>query len=234
MQPEAYYLHYSILDRAWHHEDGYLCKVEGKDLAERLVSLLSRQFHKDVRLGLDVDFAAKPVESFDPDQRILIEEQIADIQTYTTQIGERLGEGSLPPVPTYIVAIRRWTTKLSAEGASAPRAEGAASSGPSSASAPAQEGEPVVLRGRDAPPLVMEKPKPTISDTQYDVVEALLRAPDRRLSMKELGDESGHDDARKALKRLADSDPDWKAVIHFPGKAGRKYRIGWPDAHKSP
>jgi len=37
---------------------------------------------------------------------------------------------------------------------------------------------------------------------------------------------SKHGDTRKILKRLAESDPDWKAVIHFPGKPGVGYRIG--------
>ena len=32
-------------------------------------------------------------------------------------------------------------------------------------------------------------------------------------------------DARKVLKALAMSDPDWASVIHFPGRKGRRYRI---------
>jgi len=61
---------------------------------------------------------------------------------------------------------------------------------------------------------------------QYGVVKALLEAGERGLSKDELDHKSKHGDARKILKRLAESDADWKAVIHFPGKPGVGCRIG--------
>jgi len=61
---------------------------------------------------------------------------------------------------------------------------------------------------------------------QYDVVKALLGAGVRGLSKDKLDRKSKHGDARKILKRLADSDPDWEEAISFPGKPGGRYRIG--------
>jgi hypothetical protein len=84
---------------------------------------------------------------------------------------------------------------------------------------------PVTLRGPQAAPLVLGKPKPNMTTAQYHVVEALLAAGDAGLTKDELVTASGHGDARHVLKRLADSDPDWHAVIHFPGKTGGRYRV---------
>jgi hypothetical protein len=86
-------------------------------------------------------------------------------------------------------------------------------------------GSRVVLRGPGEPPTICGKEKAPLTLAQYDVVKALLSAGERGLSKDELDHKSKHGDARKILKRLADSDPDWKAVIRFPGIAGRRYRI---------
>jgi hypothetical protein len=45
------------------------------------------------------------------------------------------------------------------------------------------------------------------------------------LTKDQLDAKSGHSEARKILKRLATSDPDWAAVIQMPGLPGRRYRI---------
>lgn len=83
----------------------------------------------------------------------------------------------------------------------------------------------VVLRGLSEGPIVCGKEKAPLTPAQYDVVKALLDAGDRGLSKDELDHKSDRGEARKILKRLADSDEDWKAVIPFPGKAGGRYRI---------
>jgi hypothetical protein len=84
----------------------------------------------------------------------------------------------------------------------------------------------VVLRGRDESPLVLGKEKPPLTERQYNVIKALLDAGKHGLSKDKLDERSGHNEARKALRALRDSDADWAAVIHMPGKAGRGgYRI---------
>jgi hypothetical protein len=88
------------------------------------------------------------------------------------------------------------------------------------------EGPRVVLRSPSERPSVCGEEKDRLTLAQYEVVQALLAAGERGLSKDELDRKSKRGDARKVLKRLAESDPDWKAVIHFPGKPGRGYRIG--------
>lgn len=83
----------------------------------------------------------------------------------------------------------------------------------------------VVLRGREAGPIVLDKTKQRLTTPQYNVVKALLDAGDAGLTKDELVSKSGHEDARGILKRLTDSDPDWKKVIHFAGQTGGGYRI---------
>ncbi len=87
---------------------------------------------------------------------------------------------------------------------------------------------PVVLRGPGECPTVRTVEKRPLTLAQYDVVKALLDAGERGLGKDELDRKSGHGDARKVLKRLAESDSDWEAVIHFPGRSGGGYRIGFP------
>jgi hypothetical protein len=86
---------------------------------------------------------------------------------------------------------------------------------------------PVELRGRGQPPVVcgIQKERP-LTVPQYDVVGVLLTAGEKGLTKDELVKVSMHADARGILRRLADSDPDWSAVIKFPGKPGVRYRIG--------
>ncbi|MCI0463306.1 MAG: hypothetical protein L0Z62_40685 [Gemmataceae bacterium] len=83
----------------------------------------------------------------------------------------------------------------------------------------------VVLRGPAERPLVLGREKPLLTRAQYNVIQALLDAGERGLSKDELDHKSGHGDARKILKRLADSDDGWQAVLPFPGKPGGGYRI---------
>jgi hypothetical protein len=98
--------------------------------------------------------------------------------------------------------------------------------GVSSTPASPEEGQRVILRGPGERPIVRDGEKDPLSRAQYDVVKALLDAGERGLTKDGLDRQSKRGDARKILKRLAESDPDWKAVIHFPGKPGRGYRIG--------
>jgi len=90
---------------------------------------------------------------------------------------------------------------------------------------PSLEGPLVVLRDRVEGPKVLGKTKRKLTTPQYNVVRALLDAGDAGLTKDELVSKSLHEDARGILKRLADSDPDWKKVIHFAGRTGGRYRI---------
>jgi hypothetical protein len=85
--------------------------------------------------------------------------------------------------------------------------------------------ERVKLFSRDDPPIVGGEMKDTLTNAQYDVVLALLNAGDAGLTKDNLDRESKHGDARKILRRLADNDCDWRAVISFPGTTGKGYRI---------
>jgi hypothetical protein len=88
------------------------------------------------------------------------------------------------------------------------------------------KGPRVVLRGRDEGPLILGKEKPPLTDRQYNVIRSLLNAGEDGLTKDKLDEKSGHSESRKVLSALRDSDPDWAAAIHMPGKAGRGgYRI---------
>jgi hypothetical protein len=90
----------------------------------------------------------------------------------------------------------------------------------------AVNGPRIVLRGPGERPVVGGVEKGPLTLPQYEVVKALLEAGQRGLSKDELDRKSKRGDARKILKRLAESDAGWSAVISFPGKPGRGYRIG--------
>jgi hypothetical protein len=84
----------------------------------------------------------------------------------------------------------------------------------------------VVLGGPGECPIVGGVEKRPLTRAQYDVVNTLLEAGERGLSKDELDRRSKRGDARKILKRLAESDPGWNAVIQFPKIPGVGYRIG--------
>ena len=73
--------------------------------------------------------------------------------------------------------------------------------------------------------MVMGKVKPLLTFAQHAVVKALLEAGEDGLTKDGLDACSGHSDARKILKRLHDSDPNWAAVIQLAGRSGCRYRI---------
>jgi len=85
----------------------------------------------------------------------------------------------------------------------------------------------VQLFGPGEQPKVRDKKKPILTAARYNVVQALIESGDAGLRKDALSHESGHSDALGVLKRLAESDRDWKAVICFPGKhgQGKGYRI---------
>lgn len=84
----------------------------------------------------------------------------------------------------------------------------------------------VVLRGRDTGPIVRGKEKPPLTERAYNIVEALVRANRAGLTKDQLDQRSGHSEARKVLRQLRASDPDWEEVICMPGKAGQGgYRL---------
>jgi hypothetical protein len=92
--------------------------------------------------------------------------------------------------------------------------------------ADASEKNRVELRGPAEGPIVLGKTKSKLTTAQYNVLKALLDAGEAGLTKDGLDRNSGHGDARKIMKRLAASDPDWNAVLSFPGTPGKKYRIG--------
>lgn len=98
-------------------------------------------------------------------------------------------------------------------------------SGPSEQLSPVHESPPVTLRGPCEPPLVRGKPMPRLNRAQYAVVEALVGAGEVGLSKDQLDERTNRTDARKILKRLHDSNPQWASVIKLPGKRLLGYRI---------
>jgi hypothetical protein len=103
---------------------------------------------------------------------------------------------------------------------------------PSRAASPARAATaaqpPVVLGTPDDRPIVLGKQKPLLSPATYDVVLALLNAGEEGLGKDDLDAKSRRTEARKYLKALAAKDADWKAVIHFPGRSWKRYRISRP------
>jgi hypothetical protein len=85
----------------------------------------------------------------------------------------------------------------------------------------------VQLFGPSNRPRVRGKNKPVLTKAQFDVVLTLIGAGESGLTKDRLDEDSKHGDARRILKRLADSDPDWQAAIQFPGRGGmgKHYRI---------
>jgi hypothetical protein len=85
----------------------------------------------------------------------------------------------------------------------------------------------VQLFGPGQQPIVKGKKKPALTKPRYDVVATLIRAGEAGLSKDALDKNSKHGDARRVLRRLADGDRDWRAVIQFPGTGGmgKHYRI---------
>lgn len=81
---------------------------------------------------------------------------------------------------------------------------------------PEGEREAVVLGPPGEGPIVCGVKKPPLTAPQYRVIR-VLKEQARRLNKDELVLLSGHEDARRILKRLAAADPDWRAVIYFPG-----------------
>ena len=90
---------------------------------------------------------------------------------------------------------------------------------------PVCQSKAVRLFGPGEQPVVRGKKKDILTTPQYDVVQTLIEAGDSGLSKDQLVKKSGHGDARKIMKRLANRDSDWKAVLVFPGTPGRGYRI---------
>jgi hypothetical protein len=84
---------------------------------------------------------------------------------------------------------------------------------------------PVVLWKPHEKPVVRGNEKRPLRITQFNVVQALLKAGESGLTKDALIRSSGHTDALGILKRLKESDSDWGAVIHFADKPGGHYRI---------
>ena len=91
--------------------------------------------------------------------------------------------------------------------------------------APPNGGRPVTLGGKGQPCEVLGNRKPPLSDVQYDIVEALVKEPE---GLTKDSIEHIRPSARRALKNLAKSDPDWGAVLFFPPTPGLRYRIITP------
>lgn len=128
---------------------------------------------------------------------------------------ERFYRGVGTGIPTLTSVLRTFLRRLEL------RLEQATPPATASPSSPA-----VILAGKTKQPIVRGNAKPVLRLAQYNVVKALVDAGDTGLTVDQLVHHSGHSDARGILRRLANSDPDWRSVMHFPGKAGGHYRIG--------
>lgn len=83
----------------------------------------------------------------------------------------------------------------------------------------------VVLSGLGKPVLVFGEEQSSITDPQYNVIDALIAAGERGLNKDELANKSGHGDAVRILKRISKLSDQWRKVIGLAGKAGGRYRI---------
>lgn len=88
---------------------------------------------------------------------------------------------------------------------------------------PIAQSKSVVLYGLRESPVVLGKTKPELGPTQYELIKRLIEAGENRCSKSKL--EQISSDYWKSLQSLKKSDPDWDAVIHFPGKSHRGYWI---------
>lgn len=141
---------------------------------------------------------------YDPDGITAV---CAELQTLLGELGFENETQSFEPLPTVEPAIPETEESELPE----PVAQTASGS--------------VLLFGRGDQPIVNGKKKPTLTDARYNVVFTLLNVGDDGLTKDELDGKSGHPDARKLLKAVAEIDLDWEAVISFPGSAGKRYRI---------
>ena len=89
------------------------------------------------------------------------------------------------------------------------------------------KGKLVVLKKPHDAPIVMGKAVPRLTAKQYKVVHALLTAPSKSLSKKELIKQSGCGDAANILKKLEQLEG-WNLVIDRPAKSGHGYAICHP------
>lgn len=84
---------------------------------------------------------------------------------------------------------------------------------------------PVALAGEKKPVIVNGRNKGKLSSARYKVIESLINAGPSGLTKDNLEVVSGRGGARHILKFMANSDPDWAAVILLPGKKGQHYRL---------
>jgi len=81
----------------------------------------------------------------------------------------------------------------------------------------------VVLGRQGEPCQVLGKPKDALTDGQYAVVAALLKAGADGMTKDAL--ENIRPSARNILRNLRKQDPDWSTVILMPGKTNVRYRV---------
>ncbi|HWB08784.1 MAG TPA: hypothetical protein VG826_06160 [Pirellulales bacterium] len=145
----------------------------------------------------------------------------ADDLNYRTEIYKRLLEADKHLTNTAIVAASG-ALNVSASDSKKRRRTAAVSATPE-ATTPQP---PFVVLGKPGErPVVLGKTKSKLTDARYNVVKALIEAGENGLNKDEIVQKSGHGDARQVLKRLADSDPDWKGVIVMAEVTGGRYRI---------
>jgi hypothetical protein len=87
----------------------------------------------------------------------------------------------------------------------------------------------VILYGPHDEPLVRGNPKPALGENPHTVIRTLIEAGEPGLRLVTLRLRTKLNGARAILTRIANSDPDWNYVIHFPGRSrSGGYRIGHP------
>ena len=83
----------------------------------------------------------------------------------------------------------------------------------------------VVLLGPTERPIVLGRELERVTQPQYEILQALIVAGERGLSLDELKRFSGHHTAEKTLKRLAKKFAEWNQVVLLPGKPHLRYRL---------
>jgi hypothetical protein len=80
-------------------------------------------------------------------------------------------------------------------------------------------------QGHEPVAYIENEPINTLTDAEYNVVQSLLKAGIRGLSLKQFKDRSGHPSARDILRGLRDDSELWRSVTSNAVKRGGSYRI---------
>jgi hypothetical protein len=89
---------------------------------------------------------------------------------------------------------------------------------------------PVVLKGPNTGPIVLGVQQEPLTQSQYDVVKALVGVFPKGQKLAELIRNGKHGGVRDILRLLRNQSQQWAQVIVFPGSSGGGYRVAIPDS----